>query len=130
MSLPNATYVDQFVSEGLSETIKLDNFYSTQLVANVNKDHIFRIPWDDFFLKYKTQLEQITILYSMPESSFYKPKQVSYELYGTTEVWLGLLRLNNMRNITEFHRPIIKVYNPYQLNELIDIFFKRDGIIS
>ena len=58
---------------------------------------------------------------------FYKPKMVSMELYGTTELWLSLLRVNEMTNITEFHQPLIKVYNPDQVKELITIFFKREG---
>ena len=57
---------------------------------------------------------------------FYKPKMLSYELYGTTELWLAILRANNMKNISEFHYPIIKVYQPDRLKELIKVFFKRE----
>lgn len=130
MSLPNATYIDQFINDGNQATITLKNFYSTKLISTIGKDHVYRVPWDDFFIKYKTQLDKIVAFYNVPESSFYKPKLVSYELYGTTELWLGLLRLNNMKDTTDFHMPIIKIYNPYQINDLIDIFFKREGIIS
>lgn len=131
MSLPNATYMDTFISDGNKSTISLKNLYETMLIGdNDNPNHIYRVPWNDFFIKYKDQLDQITSYYSVPESRFYKPKMVSYELYGTTELWLGLLRLNNMRNTSEFYHPIIKVYNPYQIKEFIDIFFKREGILT
>lgn len=131
MGLPNATYIDAFINDGNSETISLNNLYETKLIGNAdNPNHIYRVPWSDFFIKYKTQLDKIVSLYSVPEERFYKPKMVSYELYGTTELWLGLLRLNNMRNTSEFYLPIIKIYNPYQIKELIDIFFKREGIIT
>lgn len=131
MGLPNTTYMDAFINDGNRETISLNNLYETKLITNAdNPSHIYRVPWDDFFIKYRKQLNQIVALYSVPQDRLYKPKMVSYELYGTTELWLGLLRLNNMRNISEFSLPIIKIYSPYQVKELIDIFFKREGIIS
>jgi len=131
MALPDITYIDKFIADGNKETISLKNFYETILVGDINNpDHIYRIPISDFFVKYKSELDGIVQHYSIPQSMFYKPKTVSYELYGTTELWLAILRLNEMRNITEFHQPIIKIYNANSLKELIDIFFKRAGVIS
>lgn len=128
MSLPDITYIDKYISEGKKETLSLKNFYETLLVGDIdNSDHIFKIPINDFFIKYRSELSQIVQYYSVPQSMFYQPKSVSYELYGTTELWLGILRLNNMRNITEFHMPIIKIYNPDSVKELINIFFKRNN---
>lgn len=131
MALPNITYINRFIADGKKETLSLRNFYDTILVGDVdNPDHIFKIPIGDFFVNHRKELEPIVQYYSVPQSMFYKPKTLSYELYGTTELWLALLRLNNMRNITEFHQPIIKIYNADSLKELIDIFFKRAGVIS
>lgn len=131
MAIPDITYINKYIADGKKETLSLRNFYETLLVGDIdNPDHIFKIPMSDFFVKYKRELDSIVQFYSVPQSMFYKPKSVSYELYGTTELWLALLRLNEMRNITEFHQPIIKIYNVDSLKELIDIFFKRTGVIS
>ena len=131
MALPNITYMDKYINDGKKETLSLRNFYESILVGNAdNTDHIFKIPINDFFIKYKKELDSIVLYYNVPQSMFYKPKSLSYELYGTTELWLAILRLNEMRNITEFHQPIIKVYDKNYINELIGIFFKRQGIIS
>jgi hypothetical protein len=131
MALPDITYINKYINDGKKETLSLRNFYESILVGNSdNADHIFKIPINDFFIKHKKELDSIVKYYSVPQSMFYKPKSVSYELYGTTELWLALLRLNEMRNITEFHQPIIKIYDVNSINDLIDIFFKREGIIS
>lgn len=131
MALPDITYINKYINDGNKETLSLRNFYESILVKDAdNSDHIFKIPINDFFIKYKSELNSIVKYYSVPQSMFYKPKSVSYELYGTTELWLALLRLNEMRNITEFHQPIIKIYDVNSINDLIDIFFKREGIIS
>lgn len=130
MSLPNATYIDQYINDGNNGTLTLKNFYETMLIGSTDKNnYYYRIPWNDFFIKYKDQLDKITMHYNVPESQFYKPKLVSYELYGTTELWLGLLRLNNMRNTTEFYQPIIKIYSPYQIKDYIDIFLDRKSVV-
>lgn len=131
MGLPNTTYIDAYINDGQQAVLSLRNFYDTILVSNANRaDHIYRVPMADFFVKHRDQLSGIVRYYSVPETMFYKPKLVSYELYDTTELWLSLLRLNDMRNTTEFHMPIIKVYEASALKELINIFFKREGKTS
>lgn len=130
-SMPNITYMDEYINDGHKSVLSLNNFYETILVGNDKKpNHIYQTPLNDFFIKYRRELEEIIDLYTVPERMFYQPKTLSYELYGTTELWLSILRVNGMRNVTEFHEPIIKIYNAGSLFELINIFFKRDKIIT
>lgn len=127
----NNTYIDAFIQDGKSDVISLTNLYDSVLVGSTaNPDHIFRTAFGDFFLRYHDELEGIVKYFQCPEAMFYKPKMVSAELYGTTELWLALLRVNNMRNITEFHYPLIKIYDPTALKEYINIFFKREGKLT
>jgi len=131
MALANPTFTDRYISDGNTAILSLKNFYDTILVTDVDdREYIYRIPIADFFTKYRHQLEDTIEYYSVSETSFYKPKTVSLHIYDTTEMWLALLRLNNMRNITEFCEPIIMVYNPISVKNLINIFFKREGIVG
>lgn len=125
--MPDITYLENYIIDGQNETLSLKNFYDTVLVSNGDKNHIIRIPIDDFFLKYRDELDPYIQLYSCPQEMFYKPKALSLSMYGTTELWLAILRLNNMKNITEFHKPYIKMYQPEAIKEIIKIFFKREG---
>ena len=128
MASDDQTYIDTYISNAQKEILSLKNFYDTILTADIdNVSHIIRIPIADFFSKYKKQLEPAEQYYTMSERFFYQPKSLSLELYGTTELWLALLRVNNMRNITEFHLPLVKIYNPIDVKELINILFKREG---
>ena len=120
-------YIDNYIQEGLSETFSLQNFYETKLVSNEKKDHIFRIPFYDFFLEHYKDFENELQFYHIPEHMYYKPKTVSFDIYGTTEMWLPILRVNKMSSIVEFHKPIIQIYNPNTIFDLISIFFKREG---
>lgn len=125
------TYIDDYIAHGQKAIYALKHFYTTSLVRNYdNEDHVIRIPVDDFFSRYKEELNPIIQLYTVPIRNFYRPKSVSYDIYGTTEMWLALMRLNNFRNITEFDQTIIKIYNAAALKELINIFFKREKKIT
>ena len=127
MSTLEETYIDSFIAAGQQSMLSLKNFYDTMLTADIdNPTAISRVPIGDFFIKHKDQLSSAIQYYSVAERYFYQPKTLSLELYGTTELWLSLLRVNNMRNVTEFHLPIISIYNPTDLKELINIIFKRE----
>ena len=124
--MPNVTFIDQYIKDGEKETIKLPNLYDTALISNASKDHFFRIPTSDFFIKYRDELSHIIRYITVPEKAFYKPKIISLEYYGTTELWLSILRVNGMKSIIEFNLPVIAIYDPDGLKELISIFFKRE----
>lgn len=125
---PDMTYMNKYISDGNNSVVSLKNLYETLLVTDEEGNKLFKIPLNDFFIRYKNQLRDIVEFHSIPLTMFYRPKMVSLELYSTTELWLALLRLNGMRNITEFHYPIIQIYNSSELFNLINIFFKREGI--
>lgn len=119
--------INDLIAERAKDIYSLKNFYDTIIL--VEDDSVSRIPIGDFFSTYKTELAPAIQFFQLNEEYFYQPKSLSEYLYGTTELWLALLRVNNMRNITEFHLPIIKIYNPNALMNLIKIFFKRENIL-
>lgn len=127
--MSTTTHMTDFISNNLNNNISLNKFYRTLLtVDSEDLSTINRIPYDDFFTRYTGPLSQITVQYIVLPEYFYQPKTVSQMIYGTTELWLGLLRLNKMRNITEFNQDIISIYEPAQLSSLIKIFFNREKI--
>lgn len=124
------TFIDEYIEDGQKAIYGLKHFYDSILIQNYENDRIIKVPWDDFFLKYKDELYDAIQLYNVPVKNFYRPKSVSLDIYQTTELWMGLMRLNNFRNITEFDQSIIKIYNPAKLKELVNIFFKREKKIT
>ena len=126
--MPDVTYVDKFIQEGQKALLSFPRFYDTVLMMDVNDpDHIIRMPLYDVFLRYREHFREAVRLYQMPNSYHYKPKLLSEEIYGTTEMWLPILRLNCMRTIAEFNQSIVKIYEPDIIKELLQIFFKREG---
>jgi hypothetical protein len=129
-SYPDITYMDDYISDGQSAILRLENFYETIQIENTDGTDKFIIPWSDFFLKYRRELSEITEWKTIPESMFYQPKTASLEMYGTTELWIALLRVNNMKTVADFHYPIIRAYNASNLMDLINIYFKRNKVLT
>lgn len=125
--LSNVTYMDEYISDGYNQPEALRKVYDTILMTSEsNRDKMFRIPLYDIFLNHYEEFGADVTYYPVPEMCYYKPKMMSLSLYGTTEMWLPLMRLNKMRSIVEFNQDQIKIYNPASVKELINIFFVRE----
>ena len=125
--MADITYIDQYIKDGERDPISLSNFYDTILIGSEDNDKIFRVPLRDIFIKYHKELDKIKQMYQIPEDMYYKPKLLSLRTYGTTELWLPILRINNMKSTCDFHYPYIWMYNPDSLKELLKTFMKREG---
>lgn len=73
--------------------------------------------------KYEQVIRNLAIELKIDKDYFYKPEYVSFALYGTTDLWYLLLFLNNMKNVDEFNKEVIKVISP----EKVDIFNRLIG---
>ena len=60
----------------------------------------------------------------------YRPKMLSYDLYGTTELWFLLLNLNGCKSIMEFTPKKIKFYDPDRLKSYINEILVLEGILE
>lgn len=124
------TYIDKFLDAINKVPLRLDTEHKSLLVASNPNIHIFKIPIDDIFIKYRNRLIFAVTATAISSDEFYRPKLVSEKLYGTTELWLALLRLNKMRDITEFCLPEILIYSPAVVQNLLELILQKEGIVK
>lgn len=96
-----------------------------------NRDIIF--PFSSILNKYKDFLFKIIIEMNLSEEDIlkyeYKPKLLSEELYGTTELWDTILILNGFVSVSEFKPKKIKVYDPNRFKSFInEIMFLEESL--
>ena len=60
----------------------------------------------------------------------YKPKTLSYVLYGTTEFWNDILILNECKSIIDFTPKKIRYYDPNRLKTYLNQILILEGILS
>lgn len=101
------------------------------ILHNEETDKNIRIPFSSLLNQYRDYLSNIII--SVPLNDVlrnkyrFKPKMVSDELYGTTELWDTILVLNNCFRVCEFDPKVLKIYDPEKLKEYINTILILEG---
>ena len=85
-------------------------------VENTATNKTVVIPYSSIISKYKDFLYEIIITRELTEKEQekyqYKPKMLSEDLYGTTELWDTILILNECVYVSQFKPKSVKIYDP------------------
>lgn len=99
-----------------------------------NKDDTIKIPYKSILKEYMPFLQStvLTLQLTAPEVSLYrfKPKKLSYDLYGTTELWSALLEINRMYSIVEFNQEEYKVFDPKEFKTLLNEVMILENVLT
>lgn len=72
-------------------------------------------PYETIFTRYHNVLKNYIVTRTLTEEEFSKyyqqPKLLSYDIYGTPELWSGLLYINNMVSVANFTKRTIKLFS-------------------
>ena len=99
-----------------------------------NKDDTIKITYKSILKEYMPFLQStvLNLQLTAPEVSLYrfKPKKLSYDLYGTTELWSALLEINRMYSIVEFNQEEYKVFDPKEFKTLLNEVMILENILT
>lgn len=121
--------LDDFVQEYQAEDIRIDAFYLKQVLwDNSSMKNKVVINEDSIIDKYMNELESTKKVIELSTPEYYKyrynPKLLSYDIYGTTELWFLILIANELYTISEFDLKKIIVFDPTiitKLNHMLDL---------
>ena len=101
---------------------------------NEETDINIEIPFSSLMNKYRDYLSDIIIevpLDDVLQNKYrFKPKMISSEIYGTTELWDTILILNHYFRVSEFKPKVLKVYDPNRLKEYINTILIIEGYLN
>ena len=101
---------------------------------NEETDINIEIPFSSLMNKYRDYLSDIIIevpLDDVLQNKYrFKPKMISSEIYGTTELWDTILILNHCFRVAEFKPKVLKVYDPNRLKEYINTILIIEGYLN
>lgn len=92
-----------------------------------NKEDIIKIPYKSIIQTYLPFFQDTVVTAKLNPDEIvmyrYKPKMLSFDLYGTTELWSSLMELNGVLSIVDFTLETPKVFHPNsfmkKLNEVM-----------
>jgi hypothetical protein len=91
-----------------------------------------RVPYESLANKYKDFLDKLVIEKELSDDLkriwWHRPKTVSYDIYGTTELWSEILVLNKCTSIREFTPNVLRYYDRSRLKEYINEIYILEGL--
>lgn len=126
------------LKEQITEIEKRDITYRTLHIPAVMKNkmtgEVIEIPFSSLLRKYKDFLSTIIVTADLNEELEtkyrYKPKMLSKDLYGTTELWDELLCINGCASVIEFiPKKVVRVYDTNRIKSFINEILILENVI-
>lgn len=116
------------------EEISYRNLHTTFCIRENGTDTI-QVPYKSIIREYIDLMNEDAVSVKLPDDEVriyqYKPKKLSLDLYGTTELWAGLLELNYMYSVLNFDcmKPFL-VFNPGTVRKKINEILIAEEVIK
>lgn len=118
-----ATLSDQIANANSLE-ISYRTLHKPFAIYNEQTDEYIELPFSSLTNKYRSYLlacvMPVQLTDKEKEKYKYSPKKLSYDLYGTTELWADLLKLNKCASVIEFEPNYIRVYDPARFKSFLN----------
>lgn len=124
--------IQELIDQVEKKEISYRNLHTTFCIRK--NDEVIQVPYKSMIREYMDLMENDAIKVSLPDDEVriykYKPKKLSYDLYGTTELWAAILELNKMYSTMDLtcEKPFL-VFNPTTVKEKINEILIMEGVL-
>ena len=113
MGMGNESTLSQFIAQYNSEEITSSAFYLKQVFEKSDGSKML-LNFNNLAIKYMPELKYIKTKVSLSNNEYakykYNPKLLSFDLYGTTELWFLILEANELHSATQFNNQVIYLF--------------------
>lgn len=130
--------IEELIEAGKSVDLSYRNLHTPVYIRHTDRltgeQDTFVIPYKSITLDYMSELRDCIVELPLGEVERtkyrYKPKRMSNDLYGTTELWHALLEANNIFSLIDFtlEKPV-KVFEPKRCKTLINEIMILEGVL-
>ena len=121
MQMGTESTIRGYIASYRSDEMTLDGFYHQRVLTDKNQKRIV-VNEDNVLIKYMSELKTCKRKESLSNEDYVKyrfnPKLMSFDLYGTTELWALLLDINELTSATQFDLRELWVFPPYIVDRL------------
>lgn len=121
MKMGEESTIGAFIRDFNAEDLTFDEFYLQQVLAFKDGKKLLT-NFDSLLVKYMPEIKQIVTTVNFPNEQYlryrYNPKLLSYDLYGTTELWALILDLNELTSVAQFDIRKVKLPNAIMIERL------------
>ena len=113
MGMGSESTIQDYISQYNSEEIAKSAFFLKQVFSLDNNKQMI-VDFSNLVIKYMPELKGIKIKITLSNEEYAKyrfnPKLLSYDIYGTTELWFLILEANELHSITQFNSKTIYLF--------------------
>ncbi len=125
MAMDNTATIKDYISKYQTDDVVLSSFFLKE-VLNTETGKNLIVNDRSLLSKYLPELESSKVKVQLSNSEYRKyrfnPKRLSYDLYGTTELWFLILDANELHSITQFDLQVVSLYDTSILSKMSRIF--------
>lgn len=114
--------IEEFIKEYKDQPITFKSLFFKEVDKIQGRDKKLILLSDSILLKYSKDLESTIIKLQLSDREenkyFYNPKFLSHDLYGTTELWYLLLKINELYSTSQFSLNPLNVFNSSILSKI------------
>lgn len=123
---PAETYtIQQFINSNNGITLSYDSFCFLNRINDNQKIISFNVLND-----YVDEISQMAVLVELDDTEYikykYKPKLLSYDVYGDTELYFIILYLNNIYSVKDFDFKKIKLLKKETLEFILSSIYNAE----
>ena len=124
--------IQELIDQIETKEISYRNLHTTFCIRQNNE--VIQVPYKSMIREYMDLMAEDAITVCLPADEVrmykFKPKKLSYDLYGTVELWAGLLELNKMYSTMDLtcEKPFL-VFNPETVKEKINEILIQEGVL-
>ena len=113
MGMGNESTISEYTNNYNSEEIVSSAFFLKQVFSIENNKKML-LNFNNLVTKYMPELKGIKIKVTLSDEEYAKykfnPKVLSYDIYGTTELWFLILEANELHSVTQFNSKTIYLF--------------------
>lgn len=123
----DTTTIEQFIQAGRGTTVTYMNLSFLEIAQNGTWVSVLNTI-NDYMPELRAACKNVKLT---PEEQFtyhYKPKLLCYDIYGSPELYFIILLINDMADVKEFNKEVVKMPTKDHMNIMISRIYNSEKV--
>lgn len=126
MALPQETStIEEFIESGSGVTITYPTLSFTDMLSNGTWVSVHNVI-NDYIEELRNACINVELNTEQQFKYFYKPKLLCHDMYGNPELYFIILLINDMADVKEFTKPVIKMLRKSHMSEVLTLIYNAE----
>ena len=121
----DTTTIEEFIESGSGVTISYPVLSFKEMLSNGTWVSVLNVI-TDYLPEIRNACVNVRLTTEQQWQYLYKPKLLCYDTYGNPELYYIILLINDMADVKEFSKPVIKMLQKSYMNQILTIIYNAE----